>query len=72
MTTNALPPISTCPRGQEDYVDFYSDIVRDWRVQYDYRHPNGKLFSCVAKTLNIARVKRDAWIERNSYEAVTP
>ena len=36
------------------------------RVQYDYRHTNGKLFSCVAKTLEDARTKRDQWLAKNA------
>jgi len=33
------------------------------RIQYDYRTDNGKLFSCIAKSLEEARQKRDKWIE---------
>jgi len=32
------------------------------KVQYDYRTPDGMLFSCIAKSLNEARAKRDAWL----------
>lgn len=32
------------------------------RIQYDYRAENGKLFSCVAKSLEDARAKRDQWL----------
>ena len=34
-------------------------------VQYDYRHTNGELFSCVAPTLEAARQKRDNWLRTN-------
>ena len=32
--------------------------------QYDYRHYDGELFSCVGKTLDECRAKKSAWIER--------
>lgn len=49
--------VSTCQEGQESY-EFFADSL----VQYDYRF-NGELFSCVAKSLDHARMKRDAWFE---------
>ena len=55
---------STCPNGKENHESFYSEILNAWRVQYDYRTPNGKLFSTVAKTLEQARNKRDAWLKK--------
>jgi len=53
---------STCERGTESYEEFYSNVVRGVRVQYDYRTPEGKLFSTVGKSLDICRQKRDAWL----------
>jgi hypothetical protein len=55
---------STCPIGGEQYEEYFSEINRDWRVQYDYRTPEGKLFSTIAKTLEQARINRDRWLER--------
>lgn len=52
---------STCQNGQENYEEFTQN--RKTYIQYDYRHTNGKLFSCVAKSLDAARIKRDAWME---------
>lgn len=43
--------------GQEQYEIFTSRMLR--------RHTNGKLFSCVAKTLDDARARRDQWIKKN-------
>lgn len=40
-------------------------------IQYDYRHTNGKLFSTVAKTLEICRQQRDEWIKRQSNHPFT-
>lgn len=53
---------STCQPGQEQYEEFYSEIARANRVQYDYRTPEGKLFSTIAPTLEIARTRRDKWL----------
>lgn len=55
---------STTVNGQEQYEDYFSELSKAWRVQYDYRTPEGKLFSCVAIDLEAARAKRDAWIEK--------
>jgi len=57
---------STCPPGQEQAEIFWlkrlgKDIAR---VQYDYRHPDGRLFSCVAPNLEAARARRDEWLRR--------
>jgi hypothetical protein len=55
---------STCPQGGEQYEEYYDRILRGRRVQYDYRTPEGMLFSCIAKTLEDARRRRDAWLEK--------
>lgn len=46
--------------GQEQY-EFFSAMGKP-RVQYDYRDCEGELFSCVAKSLDEARARRDAWV----------
>lgn len=33
-------------------------------VQYDYRHRDGDLFSCVAPDMEAARARRDDWLRR--------
>ncbi len=43
-------------------MTFWSSLARGQRVQYDYRAPDGRLFSCVAKSLEVARNRRDAWL----------
>ncbi len=55
---------STCPPGQER-VEYYN---MGTRCQYDYRTPEGALFSTVAKNVEEARAKRDAWL-REQQEA---
>jgi hypothetical protein len=56
---------STCQAGSESYESYYSALLRERRVQYDYRTPGGKLFSTVAPTLEDARQRRDAWLAAN-------
>ena len=34
------------------------------RCQYDYRHVDGELFSCVTPALADARAKRDNWLSK--------
>lgn len=60
----SLPP-RNLGNGQEQYETFTSRMLREpsTYIQYDYRHTNGKLFSCVAKTLDDARARRDQWIK---------
>ncbi len=53
---------STCERGRERYETFVSTLFSGERVQYDYRTPDGRLFSCVGKTLEICRQRRDKWL----------
>ena len=66
MTVNG---VSVCATGQENY-ERYKDFRKKWLFQYDYRHTNGKLFSTVAKTLEICRQKRDEWIKRQEQPPV--
>ena len=49
---------STCRAGEENY-EYYMDWRKQEMCQYDYRTPEGGLFSCVAPTLEQARQKRD-------------
>lgn len=57
---------STTANGVEQSETFYSAIANGYRVQYDYRTPGGKLFSCVAKTLEDARRRRDNWLKKQT------
>lgn len=64
MTINGL---STCTAaGTEKYERFQLGIGRRKRtlVQYDYRHMDGELFSCVKPTLDECRQKRNEWLKR--------
>jgi len=53
---------STCVPGEERYERFYSPTLRAYRVQYDYRTPDGELFSCIAPTLEACRQRRERWL----------
>ena len=62
MTING---VSTCQTaGTERHERFQSGIGRRKRtlVQYDYRHTDGELFSCVKPTLDGCRAERDKWL----------
>lgn len=64
MTING---VSTCATaGAEKYEKYLSGSGRKRRtlVQYDYRHTDGELFSCVCATLEDCRKKRDEWLKR--------
>jgi hypothetical protein len=55
----------TCKPGQEQWEEYHSSVYMrgDGRfVQYDYRTPSGELFSTIARTLEVARQRRDKWL----------
>ncbi|MFR9596810.1 MAG: DUF3873 family protein [Rikenellaceae bacterium] len=57
---------STCPTSEERYTYFKltpRPRAKGTYCQYDFRGKDGKLFSCVAPTLDKCREKRDRWIE---------
>jgi hypothetical protein len=60
MTVNGVS--TTKVLGQEQYEKFRSSANRKNYVSYDYRHTNGKLFSCVRPTLEACRAERDKWL----------
>ena len=66
MTTRmTINGISTCTMaGAEKHERFLASLGRHRRtlVQYDYRHTDGELFSCVKPTLDECRMERDKWL----------
>lgn len=55
--------ISVCPAGEEHYTTFVAGAFRGTiYYQYDYKTPDGRLFSTVAPTLEKCREKRDQWL----------
>ena len=61
------PLIEALPEclGQEQFENFTRKVGRQVKryVQYDYRHTDGELFSCVRPTLDACRAARDAWLD---------
>ena len=55
--------VSTCPPGEERWEWYEWRALPGRRVQYDWRAEDGKLFSCIARTLEEARARRDRWME---------
>lgn len=62
MTHNGVSTTQT--HGQEQFENFTRKVDRQIKkyVQYDYRHTDGDLFSCVKPSLDACRAARDAWL----------
>jgi len=52
-------------KGQESYQYFSSRTGKKTFVQYDYRTPEGKLFTCVSENLSLARQQKNIWLQNN-------
>lgn len=63
MTINGVSTYQTA--GTEKYEKYQTTIRRKRTTlfQYDYRHTDGELFSCVRPTLEECRHLRDEWIK---------
>jgi hypothetical protein len=57
--------VSTCQNDKENYEVFRSAISGKQMVQYDYRTSTGKLFSCIAPTLEDCRARMHSWLIKN-------
>ncbi|MFH1633294.1 MAG: DUF3873 family protein [Chloroflexota bacterium] len=55
---------STTAKGVEQWEEYTSAISGREMVQYDYRTLEGRCFSCVAPSVEVARTRRDAWLRR--------
>lgn len=54
---------SVCEQGKENYTTFIAGAFRGTEYyQYDYRHSDGELFSCIGKSLEECQQKRDKWL----------
>jgi len=64
LTTNGVSTTTT--PGTERYEVFYVGYRsrRKKHYQYDYRHTDGELYSCVADTLSECRHRRDEWLNK--------
>ena len=56
--------VSQCPLGEEYWETFRPLGFAFDRIQYDYRTPDGELFSTVAQTLEVCRARRDDWLKK--------
>jgi hypothetical protein len=64
---------SVCAKGEENYTTFRpAHRSNSVFYQYDYRHKDGMLFSCIAPTLEACREKRDKWIQKKNFEKLFP
>lgn len=63
ITANGIT--TTKAPGQEQHETFARKVGRQTKryIQYDYRHVDGELFSCIKPTLEDCRAARDAWLE---------
>lgn len=59
---------STCKPGEEHWEEYWSFTLGKNLIQYDYRTPGGKLFSCIDLSLDLARKQKNKWLERNPAE----
>lgn len=50
--------------GQENYEKYFSAIVKKNLYQYEYRHTDGELFSCIKSSLQLCREAKDIWLKR--------
>jgi hypothetical protein len=65
MTQNGAS--TTTQLGTEQYEEFTIGYGRRGKkvIQYDYRHTDGELFSCVKLNLELCRAARDLWLAKN-------
>lgn len=70
MSQNGVTTTRTPGQEQYEYYTVPARMTRDRkshkRCQYDYRAPDGELFSCTAKSLEECRAKRDAWLAKRA------
>lgn len=61
-----------CPPGEEVWQRYnvarYPSVsaARRRAIEYNYRAPDGRLFTCTASSLKQARRRRDAWLEEEA------
>jgi hypothetical protein len=73
MTVNGVS--TTTGLGQEQYEKFSHRGRTNkigTRYQYDYRHTDGELFSCIRPTLKACREARDAWLDDKKNGVILP
>ncbi len=65
-TPGTEQPLARRPYGRQYEVFYTGYPPRRKHYQYDYRHTDGELFSCVAGTLKECRQRRDEWLNKKN------
>jgi hypothetical protein len=55
---------STTEAGTEHYESF--EYRHKKFIQYDYRHTDGRLFSCIGNTLKQCRETKNLWLSQQT------
>lgn len=68
MTENGIS--TTTAPGQEQH-EYFRGLKMPGKpapklCQYDYRHTDGELFSCIDKSVDACRARRDEWLSRKT------
>jgi len=58
--------------GDEQFEVFWSTVLNRDVCQYDYRDTDGHLFSCVAKSVDAARDRRNGWRDARHARTARP
>lgn len=64
MTANGVSTTTTLGAEQYEVFNIGYRTRRKMHYQYDYRHTDGELLSCVAPTLKECRERRDEWLNK--------
>ena len=62
ITENGIS--TTAELGAEKWEEFR--VNRKRHIQYDYRHIDGELFSCVGRTLIDCQLKKEQWLDKKN------
>ena len=60
---------SDCRPGREQHQEYYSELAGRRQVHYDYRTPDGTLFTCIDNTLADCQARRNAWLVERAESA---
>ena len=63
MTKMTVGGVSTTKGLRQEQYEYFKSNRKKF-VQYDYRHRDGELYTCVKKTLEQCRAARDEWLAK--------
>ena len=72
MTKITVNGVTTTNTPEQEQYEFFTDRIGGKTkryCQYDYRHTDGKLFSCVKPSLDACRQARDEWVADKNRKA---